>query len=220
MATSGTKAFTLDVISTIEEAYDRIGGEMTTGYELKTARRSLSLLLTEWANEGINLWTIEAQNFPLTKGVAILSMPADCIDVLDVYLTRGTNDYPLDRKSRSDYLRITDKTTQSMPRCFYLDRQKTPMMYLWPVPDDSADVLKVHFLSHMEDVGRYTNNLDVPTRFLPALCSGLAWHLSFKRPGFDPNKRLELQERYDREFERAKAEDRERTSMFVRPRIF
>jgi hypothetical protein len=220
MATSGTKTWKLDVIELIEEAYDRLGGEMTTGHELKTARRSLNILFAEWSNEGINLWTIDSQTYVLADGEGSVALPAHCLDVLDVYLTRQSTDYPMERQSRADYLRISDKDTEGMPRWFYVDRQLTPVMKLWPVPENSSDTLTVYYLSRIEDANSYGNDLDVPSRFMPALCSGLAWHLSFKRPTITPDIRSELYTRYRAELDLAKAGDTEITSLFLRPRHY
>jgi hypothetical protein len=214
MATSGSTNFELDVADYIEEAFERCGLEVRTGYDLKTARRSLNLMLAEWANRGLNQWTIDQRTQAVVSGTANYVLNTNVIDVLSVVVRRSGTDFSLERMSRANYLAIPTKTTTGRPNQFFLDRQVTPELKLWPVPDNSADVIIYDALTRMDDADEYNNTMDVPFRLYPCLAAGLAYYISIKRA---PNRAQLLKAMYEEEFERAMAEDRDRASFNVVP---
>ena len=167
MALSGTSDFELDVAEYIEEAFERCGLEVRTGYDLKTAKRSLNLMLAEWANRGLNQWTIKQRSFTSTQGDGDISISADVIDVLSVVVRRSNTDYALDRVSRDTFLSIPNKTSQGRPSQFFLDRQTTPVLQIWPRPENNTDVVIYDALTRMNDADSQTNTLDMPFRFSP-----------------------------------------------------
>jgi len=214
MATSGSVDFELDVADYIEEAFERCGLEVRTGYDLKTAKRSLNLMLAEWANRGLNQWTIEQRTFTTTQGDADISLGEDVIDILSVVVQRNGTDFALDRVSRSEFLNIPNKTTQGRPTQFFLDRQITPNLKIWPTPDNDTDIVTYNALTRMQDADGQTNTIEVPFRFYPCLAAGLAYYISLKRA---PNRVQLLKAVYEEEFERAMTEDRDRASFNVVP---
>jgi len=214
MATSGSRDFELDVSDYIEEAFERCGLEVRTGYDMKTAKRSLNLMLAEWANRGLNQWTIKNRSEAMVAGTGNYTLSADVIDVLSVVVRRDGTDYALERLSRDEYLSIPNKTTQSRPNQFFLDRQSTPVLKLWPVAENSTDVVIYDCLTRMDDADTYTNTMDMPFRFYPCLAAGLAYYIAMKRA---PNRIQLLKAVYEEEFERAMQEDRDRASFNVVP---
>ena len=214
MATSGNKNFELDVSEYIEEAFERCGLEVRTGYDLKTARRSLNLLLADWANRGLNQWTIKQRSLTVAQADGEYDLGADVIDILSVVIRRAGTDYSLERLSRDDFLTIPNKSTQGRPSQFFLDRQLNPNLKIWPIPENSTDVVLYDALTRMDDADDYTNTLDMPFRFYPCLAAGLAYYISLKRA---PNRVQMLKAIYEEEFERAATEDRDRSSFNVVP---
>lgn len=214
MTVSGSTNFELDVSDYVEEAFERCGLEVRTGYDLKTAKRSLNLMLGDWANRGLNQWTIEQATVTLTKGTGNYALGASTIDVLDAIVRRDNTDYTLQRISRGDYINIPTKTTQSRPAQFFVDRQIDPTLKLWPVPENSTDVVIIDKLVRMDDADTFTNTMDIPFRFYPCLAAGLAYYLAIKRA---PDRVQLLKAVYEEEFERAASEDRDRTSFNIQP---
>jgi len=214
MATSGSTDFELDVSDYIEEAFERCGLEVRTGYDLKSAKRSLNLMLAEWANRGLNQWTIVQRTQALTQGTGNYALNNDVIDVLSVIVRRSGTDYSLDRLSRDEYLSIPNKTTEGRANQFFLDRQVTPELKLWPVPENSTDVVVYDALTRMDDADTFINTMDMPFRFYPCLAAGLAYYIAVKRA---PNRVQLLKAIYEEEFERAATEDRDRSSFNVVP---
>jgi len=287
MATSSSVNFELDVASYVEEAFERCGLEVRTGYDLKTAKRSLNLLLADWANRGLNQWTIEQTSITLASGIgnypggnltmtvaasgsftvgetitggtssataSITSLPSSTsmaitipsgtfsngetltgstsaatttlsavvdlttvqktIDVLSVVVTRDGTDFGLTRLSRSEYLNLPNKTQTGRPSQFFLDRQISPTLKLWPVPDSNSDIVKFDRLVRMDDADDYTNTLQIPFRFYPCLAAGLAYYLAIKRA---PQRIEILKAIYEEEFNRAMLEDRDRASLQITP---
>jgi len=214
MTTSGSKDFELDVADYIEEAFERCGLEVRTGYDLKTAKRSMNLMLAEWANRGLNQWTIKQQTVSLTQADGEYSLGADVIDILSVVVRRSNTDYALERLSRDSFLSIPNKTTQGRPSQFFLDRQITPNLKVWPVPENSTDVIYYDALTRMDDADAQKNTLDMPFRFYPCLAAGLAYYIAMKRA---PQRIQLLKAVYEEEFERAMSEDRDRASFNVVP---
>jgi hypothetical protein len=223
MATSGTYTFNLDIAEIIEEAFERCGLELRTGYDLETARRSLNLLLLEWANEGIHLFTLDQYTQDLVASTASYTLPTEVIDVVsgilrDVAATPDV-DHPMTAISLSHYLNISDKTQSSLPHFYCTERNTSSVtLRLWPTPSLSTYDFIYWGFRHIQDIGDHTNNPDVAKRFLPSLIAGLAYHLSLKRnKEVDINLRQELLLHYTKVFDMARYEDRERSSVFLVP---
>ncbi|OUU25269.1 MAG: hypothetical protein CBC04_07025 [Verrucomicrobia bacterium TMED44] len=216
MAVSGSTNFEIDVTEYIEEAFERCGLEVRTGYDLKTAKRSLNLMLAEWANRGLNQWTITQRTQALTKDDGEYSLNTDVIDILSMSVLRDGTYLSMARISRDSYLNIPNKTTSGRPNQFFLDRQITPNLKIWPVPENATDVLYYDALTRIDDADEQTNTLKIPFRFYPCLAAGLAYYISIKRA---PNKVQLLKAVYEEEFERAMTEDRDRSSFQVAPSL-
>lgn len=217
MALSGTKTFELDVADYIDEAFERCGIEVRTGYDQRTARRSLNLMLADWANRGLNQWTIERETITVdpTGGVDY-TLSGSTIDILTAIVRNsegvGTSrqaDLTLDRVSREYYLNIPNKLTEGRPVQFFLDRQITPVLYVWPKPNTTYYVV-VDKLVRMDDAGAGANTLQLPFRFYPCLAAGLAYYIAIKKA---PDRVQLLKAIYEEEFERAAAEDRDRAPL-------
>ena len=219
MAVSGSNDFELDVADYVEEAFERCGLEVRTGYDLRTATRSLNLMLADWANRGLNRWTMAQTSTSLTSGTADYTLGADTIDILSAVIRTGTgtnqSDISLSRLSRDGYISITNKNTTGRPTQFYVDRQINPIVKLWPTPD-SADTYTLVYdrLVRMDDADSATNTLDVPFRFYPCLAAGLAYYLALKKA---PERIQVLKAVYEEEFGRAAAEDRDRATLSLTP---
>ena len=216
MAVSNSRDFNIDVAEAIEEAYERCGGEGKTGYSLRSARRSLNIMLAEWANRGINLFTVEQVTTTLTSGTSNYTLGIDTIDILEMVIRRSGVDTSMDRISRSAYLNLPNKETTGKPSQFFVDRQVNPVLYLWQTPENSTDQIVYYRLVRIDDADSYTNDFDVPFRFYPCLVSGLAYFLSIK---VAPDRVGALKAIYDEEFTRAASEDRDRTSLQLVPRV-
>jgi hypothetical protein len=224
MATSGTTAFNLDLVELVEEAFERTGNEMRTGYDLRTARRSLNLLFADWANRGLNMWTYEQGSLPLVAGTATYNLPSDTVDLLEHVIRTGAGnqstqaDLTISRISVSTYATIPTKLTQGRPIQIYIDRKTTtPTVTLWPIPDDSQPYTLVYWrLRRIQDAGDGVNTQDIPFRFLPAMVSGLAYYLAMKVPGGLERIQI-LKEQYDQDWLQASAEDREKASLRIVP---
>ena len=216
MTTSGSTDFELDVSDYIEEAFERCGLEVRTGYDLQTAKRSLNLLFADWANRGLNQWTIAQRTQTVTASDGDYDLGADVIDVLSMVVRRDNNDLSMERISRDSYLSIPSKTTTGRPTQFFIDRQITPVIKVWPLPENSTDVLVFDCLTRIQDADTYLNTLEVPFRFYPCLAAGLAYYLAIKKA---PDRIQLLKAIYDEEFDRAQAEDRDRASFNVAPSL-
>ena len=214
MTVSGSTDFELDVADYIEEAFERCGLEVRTGYDLKTAKRSLNLMFADWANRGLNQWTIEQRTFTVTSNDGNYDLANDVIDILSLVVRRSGTDFALDRISRDEYLNIPTKSTQSRPTQFFVDRQITPVLKMWPLPDNSTDVVIYDALTRLDDADTYVNTIGVPFRFYPALAAGLAYYISIKRA---PDRMQILKSLYEEEINRAMDEDRDRASFRVAP---
>ena len=296
MAVSGSKNFELDVADYVEEAFERCGLEVRTGYDLKSARRSLNLMLAEWANRGLNQWTIVETSIVTATGVTeypagiltmtvashagfqvgetitggtsaatakITNLPSSSvgdleantlaitipvgtfasgetitggtsgtsttvsaavdfsntnstIDVLSAVVTRDSTDLSIDRVSREAFINIPNKATSGRITQYFLDRQITPVLKVWPAPENDTDIVKFNRLTRMDDADGYTDTLDMPFRFYPCLAAGLAYYIAMKRA---PNRLQLLKSVYEEEFERAATEDRDRASFTVGPKV-
>jgi hypothetical protein len=225
MATSGTTAFNLDLVELVEEAFERAGSEARSGYDLKTARRSLNLLFADWANRGINLWTVEQGSQVLTPGTATYNLPNDTVDLLEHVIRTGAGvastqaDLTITRISVSTYATLPNKLQQARPIQVYINRQApTPTFTVWPVPDNSQTYTFVYWrLRRIQDAGNGPNTMDVPFRFLPAMVAGLAYYLSLKVPGGDARLPI-LKAQYDEAWQLASEEDREKAAVRFVPR--
>lgn len=225
MATSGTAAFNMDLTELVEEAFERAGSEMRSGYDLRTARRSLNLMFTDWSNRGINLWTVEQGSQVLTAGTGTYTLPADTVDLLEHVIrtsagsTANQADLSVSRVSVSTYASIPNKLTTGRPVQIYIDRQTSaPSINLWPVPDTAQTYTLVYWrLRRIQDAGNGVNTMDVPFRFLNCLTAGLAYYLALKLPNGLERIGL-LKQQYDEAWELAATEDREKATFQLVPR--
>tara|TARA_R100000995_G_scaffold7544_1_gene3337 strand:+ start:507 stop:1175 length:669 start_codon:yes stop_codon:yes gene_type:complete len=216
MTTSSSTDFNLDVAEYIEEAFERCGLEAKTGYDLQTARRSLNIMLAEWANRGLNQWTIEQRTQALTSNDSEYSLSTDIIDILSVVVKRSGTDFSMTRISRDTFLNLPNKTSTGRPTQYFLDRQITPNLKLYPTPENSTDVIVFDALTRMQDADTQVNTLEIPFRFIPCLTAGLAYYIAMKRA---PDRIQLLKSVYEEEFERAMAEDRDRSAFNVTPKL-
>jgi len=232
MTTSGTQSFNLDLSNLIEEAFERCGAELRTGYDMRTARRSLNLMTIEWANRGINLWTIEQGEIPMVQGQIVYNLPVDTIDLLDSVIRTQSGveqtDINISRISVSTYATIPNKNAQGRPIQVWIDRQsgatepvtgiKYPTINVWPAPDQSNFYTYVYWrLRRIQDAGNGTTTQDIPFRMLPCMVAGLAYYLAMKIP--DALPRLEmLKMAYEEQWLLASSEDREKASLRLAPR--
>lgn len=229
MTTSGTATFNLDLTEIVEEAFERAGAEMRTGYDLKTARRSLNLLFADWANRGINMWTFEQGTIPLRQGVATYPLPADTVDLMEHVIRTGPgnvatqSDLTITRISVSTYATIPNKLQQARPIQVWIERlQEAPRITVWPVPDQGTEAQPYYTfvywrLKRIYDAGSGSNTMDVPFRFLPCMVAGLAYYLAMKVP--NGTQRLDvLKAQYDEAWDLASTEDREKAAVRFVPR--
>jgi hypothetical protein len=222
MATSGSKNFELDVADYIEEAFERVGLELRTGYDLKTATRSLNLMLAEWANRGLNQWTVKQKIISLSVGTVTYTIdsvnPTATIDVLDAFnretINSTDNDLTMTRMSRAEYSHLATKTSTGKPTQFFVDKQISPTITVWPSPDKAGYSVHLNVLSRMDDADAAVDTLDIPFRFYPCLAAGLAYYLAMKRA---PERMPILKQVYDEEFQRAMDQDRAKTSFYITP---
>jgi hypothetical protein len=240
MTTSGTDSFNLDLNNLVEEAFERCGSELRTGYDLRTARRSLNLLTIEWSNRGINLWTIEEGSIPMVQGQITYNLPVDTIDLLDMVIRTQTgiqqSDININRISVSTYSTIPNKNAQGRPIQVWINRQsgaevpdglippgtvvQNPTINVWPSPDQSNFYTFVYWrLKRIQDAGNGVNTQDIPFRMLPALVAGLAYYLSMKIVGAESRIEM-LKMAYEEQWTLASGEDREKASLRLAPRQY
>lgn len=219
MSTSGTTDFNLSIDDLIEEAYERCGMRMTSGYQLSSARRSINLLFLDWANRGLNLWTIEETIFPIVQGDRVVLVGDDTVNVLSAVIRQTINgqqqDTSIDRIGRENYLNLPDKLVQARPAQYYVERSNTPEVYLYPSADKEYAFV-CYRIRRIQDAGAYGNTSDVNFRFLPCLASGLAYMLSMK---YSPDRAGALKQIYEEDFQRAALEDRDTASAFFLPDV-
>lgn len=224
MATSGTAVWNPDITEIAEEAFERCGAELRSGYDLRTTRRSLNLLFADWANRGINLWTMDQGTIALVPGTATYALPADTVDLLDHVIRTGAGsaatqaDINLTRIAEPTYASIPNKLTQARPIQIWIQRLNTPQVTLWPVPDAAQTYTLVYWrLRRIQDAGTGVTTSDMPFRFLPAMIAGLAYYLSMKIPGaLERMSTLKMQ--YDEAWDLASQEDREKAPVRFIPR--
>ncbi len=226
MTTSGTATFNLDLNDAVEEAFERCGAELRTGYDLRTARRSLNLLFADWANRGINLWTLDSGTINLSQGVSVYPLPDDTVDLLEHVIRTGAGnistqvDLTITRISNSTYASIPNKLQQARPIQVWVNRQApTPQINLWPTPDQTGVYQFVYWrLRRIQDAGEGgTYTQDIPFRFLPCLVAGLAYYLALKIPGAMDRLQV-LQQQYQEAWDLAAGEDREKAAVRFVPR--
>ena len=224
MATSGTSTFNLDLSEIVEEAFERCGSELRTGYDLKTARRSLNLMFADWANRGINMWTFEQGTQTLTPGTATYALPADTVDLMEHVVRTGAGnaatqaDLTITRISVSTYATIPNKLQQGRPIQIWIERLNTPQFTVWPVPDSSQTYQLIYWrLRRIQDAGNGTNTMDMPFRFIPCMVAGLAYYLSMKITGA-ADRMQTLKAQYDEAWALAAEEDREKAAVRFVPR--
>ena len=248
MTTSGTSTFNLDLNDLVEEAFERCGSELRTGYDLRTARRSLNLLTIEWANRGINLWTIEQGTIPMVQGVNTYDLPVDTIDLLEHQIRTNAGqqnnqtDITISRISVSTYSTIPNKLAQGRPIQVWINRQSgakypvpgpngtdattgidAPKIVVWPTPDQgTAQTPYYNFvywrMRRIQDSGGGINTQDIPFRFVNCMVAGLAYYLSMKLPNMDMQRAMALKAVYDEQFQLAAEEDREKAPIRFIPR--
>ena len=226
MATSGTTAFDLSIDEIIDEGYERCGLSTNSGYDLKSARRSLNLLFAEWANRGIHLWKVELNEKALVSGTASYTVAADVSDVLEAFISStatasdgpNTQDVSLTKIDRSAYAALPNKLALGQPSQYYVERVRRPKIFLYQAPDlNTYTTLKYYVIKRIEDAGAYTNDPDVVFRFLPCMVSGLAYYIAIKKAPqmIQQNKLI-----YEDQLKRALDEDGQRTSTYITPQSF
>ena len=224
MTTSGTSSFNLDLTEIVEEAFERVGSEMRTGYDLRTARRSMNLMFADWANRGLNMFTYEQGSIPLVAGQATYTLPTDTVDLLEHVIRTGAGsaatqaDLTITRISVSTYATIPNKLQQARPIQVWIERLNTPRFTVWPVPDNSQPYVFVYWrLRRIQDAGNGVNTMDMPFRFLPCMVAGLAYYLALKVPGGADRLGI-LKQQYDEAWQLASEEDREKAAVRFVPR--
>jgi hypothetical protein len=232
MTTTGVSTFNMPLEDLLEEAYQRCGSEIRSGFDFKSARRSLNLLTIEWANRGINLWTIEQGSIPLTTGTITYVLPIDTIDLLDFVIRTGTGqgqfDLSITRISSTSYSSIPTKNTQGRPVQVWINRQSgattptgvaAPTINIWPTANQDSLYQFVYWrLRRINDAGDGGTVQDIPFRFLNAMIAGLAFYISPKIPGMDMNRAMALKADYAEQLQLAMDEDREKANLLLTPR--
>jgi len=221
MAVSGTYNFNMDIDEVIQEAMEMIGGEDTLGHEPASARRSINLMLKDWQNRGILLWSTAVSSVTVSASTTAYDLASTTIDALEVVLNRDDTDIQLTRISPEEYLLIPNKTQTGRPMQYSIRRGRdNPVMSVWPIPENSTDVLKMEIFSELQDVNKSADqNADLPKRFLPPLTCGLSYYMSMKRPGVEAGRIQMLKVNYEEKLARAMEEDRERASMHIVPKL-
>ncbi len=217
MATSGTVAFRPNVEEIIAEAYDRcgLGAETRTGYQAVSARRSLNLLFSEWANRGINYWAVSQNTLTLSDGTTSYTLPVGTIDIIDAVIRDGSIDQTINRVTMSEYNEIPNKTTEGKPSQYMIDRQYTPVIYFWNVPDKTY-TLNYWAMNQLDDITASNQDADIPYRWSDCICAGLASKLSMK---YAPEKFQLLNEMYERSFNHASSSDNDGVSLRIQPTV-
>lgn len=220
MASSGQTTFDLAIDDVIEQAFEQIGGQPISGEEARSARIALNLLLTEWQNRGVLLWKLVDTPVTVTTSTTSYTLDSDIIDSLQTTINVNNNDLEMNRITYQDYMKLPNKSQTGRPTQFAFLRGKDNVtMYVWPTPDQTY-TMNLFTMTRVEDVtASAIQTGDVPFRFLPALVDGLAYKMAMRRPGVDPSKISFLKQQYEETFAFALEEDRQRTSMFIRPRL-
>tara|TARA_Y100001951_G_scaffold95640_1_gene93384 strand:- start:48 stop:719 length:672 start_codon:yes stop_codon:yes gene_type:complete len=219
MATSGTRAFSLDVAVAIEEAYELAGLEARTSYDAVTARRSLNIMFADWSNRGIQMWEVSKTTTTLTEGTSEYEINAYDIDILDAYIQKTVSDivtdYSMDRIDRNEFIGFPTKATKARPTQYWLERLKTPVIHLYPTPENSTDKLIYYVWQRIQDSTASVNDVDIPSRFMPPLVSGLAYYLCLKK---NVQKVELLKGQYEQDLMNALKYDEDRSSIRLVPK--
>ena len=227
MATSGTYTFNLDLGDIVEEAFERAGLVVRSGYDYRTARRMLDMLMLEGQNRGLNLWTVQEGTTSITSGTSRYALSADILDIIEAFVrtdagsTTQQVDQPLSRISVSQYAHLSNKLTQAKPLQYWLEKDPGAIAFnLWPVPDDNETyTLVYYYMQRVEDAGAVaSNNMDVPSRWLPALVAGLAYHIAIKKPEVSDRTTM-LKELYEEQWVLAADADREKAALYLAPSV-
>lgn len=217
MATSGTAVWNADVATLIEEAYELAGVEGRTGFQLRSAIRSLNLISLEWSNKGLNLWTVDQETTTIAAGVETATLPADTVDIIDLVVRIDDRDYRPVRAGVGTWAGINSKTqTAQRPNLFYVDRQIVPVLHIWPLPTSALTIVYWR-MRRIQDAGGVDYNMDVPHRFLPALVAALAYQLALKRPDISQARLQVLKMEKEEKWNDAADEDRGRESFYIAP---
>lgn len=221
MAVSGTFDFNLDIDEVIAEAMLMVGGEQILGEEPASARRSINIMLKDWQNRGILLWTTNTTAVTVSASVTSYTLNDSVLDVMELVVNRDNIDLQPSRITSEEYLLIPRKGQTGRASQFSIKRDRDNItVSLWPIPENSTDVLKIEAISELQDVNKSeSQNADVPKRFLPPLTCGLAYYMSMKRPGVDHNRINMLKQSYEELLGRAFTEDRQRASLYLKPRL-
>jgi|TARA_R100000093_G_C1933183_1_gene69472 hypothetical protein len=221
MAVSGTYNFNLDIDEVIQEATEMIGGEDTLGHEPASARRSINLMLKDWQNRGILLWSTSTTAITVAASTTAYDLSSSTINALEVVISRDNTDIKLTRITPEEYMIIPAKTQTGRPSQYSIRRGRdNPVMSVWPIPENSTDVIKIEIVKELQDVNKSAiQNADLPKRFLPPLTCGLAYFMSMKRPGVAEGRIAMLKTNYEEMLARAMEEDRERASIYLLPRL-
>jgi len=223
MATSGTYNFNLDIDEVIQEATEMIGGEQTLGHEPASARRSINLMLNDWQNRGVLLWTIDTTVVTVADTVASVSLADSTIDALAITYSTSVSgtDIALERISREEYHNLPNKNQGGRPTQYAVERGlNNAEIKLYPTPNNSTGILNIEFFKRLQDVDKSADqNADTPVRFLPALTCGLAYYLAIKRTGIPMERINLLKQSYEEKLAVAMEEDRERANLLIRPKL-
>jgi len=219
MATSGTRAFNLDVATAIEEAYELAGLEARTSYDAVTARRSMNIMFADWSNRGIQMWEVSKVELTLIEGTSEYTINSFDIDVLDAYIERTVNnittDFTLSRIDRNEFISIPNKGTKARVTEYWLERLKSPVIHLYPTPENSTDKLVYYVWKTIEDSSTQINDVDIPTRFMPCLVSGLAYYLCLKK---NVQKLPIIKQQYEQDLANAIRYDEDRSPLRIVPK--
>ena len=219
MATSGTRTFSLNVATAIEEAYELAGLEARTSYDAITARRSLNIMFADWSNRGIQMWEINKVELTLTEGTSEYTINAFDIDILDAYIQKNVSDvitdYTIDRIDRNEFIGIPNKATKARPTEYWLERLKTPVIHLYPTPENSTDKLIYYVWRRIEDADASVQDIDIPSRFMPCLASGLAYYLCLKK---NTQKLPIIKQQYEQDILNALKYDEDRSPLKIVPK--
>ena len=218
MATSGTTDFNLDIDDVIEESFERIGKQVRTGYDIRSARRSLNLLLSEWGNRGVHLWKVTNHTQNLVAATTTYTAPSNCSDVLEAVFRNGTTDTTMTKISRSEYQAIPNKSSTGTPSQYYVRRNLSNVeINLYLTPDTTNTQINYFYVARIEDAGAYTKTPDAPYRFLPCMVSGLSFYLAQKH---SPGRVQEMKLYYEDELQRALQEDGSSSSTYISPKVY
>lgn len=218
---SGSYNFNLEIGDVIQEATEMIGGEVTLGEEPRSARRSINLILSDWQNRGVCLWTTNTTTVSVAASTSQVSLGSHVSDVMQVVVNRDNTDLEMTRISYEEYLKIPNKGQTGRPSQYAIKRfSDNVQLFMWSVPDVNTDKLKIEKIDYMQDVDKSAiQNADMPRRFLPALTTGLAYYMSLKRPGISEARAKFLKAEYEERLGFAMTEDKERASLYITPKI-